>query len=164
MRAIVEALKKKYPSVHEPAKADICYATQNRQDAVRELARRCRVILVVGAPTSSNANRLVEVAKATGASSYLIEAADDIRPEWLDGDVGLTAGASTPEHVVRECVERLKVLGSYRVEEFKLLEERVVFPLPGELLVAARRNGLEVGGANARAADRAEAAFKIRHH
>ena len=164
VRAIVEALKKKYPSVREPAKADICYATQNRQDAVRELARRCRVILVVGAPTSSNANRLVEVAKATGAASYLIEAADDIRPEWLDGDVGLTAGASTPEHVVRDCVERLKTLGSYRVEEFKLLEERVVFPLPGELLVAARRNGLEVGGANTRAADRAEAAFKIRHH
>lgn len=164
VRAIVEALKKRYPSVREPAKADICYATQNRQDAVRELARRCRVILVVGAPTSSNANRLVEVAKATGAASYLIEAADDIRPEWLDGDVGLTAGASTPEHVVRDCVERLKTLGSYRVEEFKLLEERVVFPLPGELLVAARRNGLEVGGANARAADRAEAAFKIRHH
>jgi 4-hydroxy-3-methylbut-2-enyl diphosphate reductase len=164
VRAIVEALKKKYPSVHEPAKADICYATQNRQDAVRELARRCQVILVVGAPTSSNANRLVEVAKATGAASYLIEAADDIRPEWLDGDVGLTAGASTPEHVVRDCVDRLQKLGPYRVEEFKLLEERVVFPLPGELLVAARRNGLEVGGANARAADRAEAAFKIRHH
>jgi 4-hydroxy-3-methylbut-2-enyl diphosphate reductase len=164
VRAIVEALKKKYPSVHEPAKADICYATQNRQDAVRELARRCHVILVVGAPTSSNANRLVEVAKATGAASYLIEAADDIRPEWLDGDVGLTAGASTPEHVVRDCVDRLQKLGPYRVEEFKLLEERVVFPLPGELLVAARRNGLEVGGANARAADRAEAAFKIRHH
>jgi 4-hydroxy-3-methylbut-2-enyl diphosphate reductase len=164
VRAIVEALKKKYPSVHEPAKADICYATQNRQDAVRELARRCHVILVVGAPTSSNANRLVEVAKATGAASYLIEAADDIQPEWLDGDVGLTAGASTPEHVVRDCVDRLQKLGPYRVEEFKLLEERVVFPLPGELLVAARRNGLEVGGANARAADRAEAAFKIRHH
>jgi 4-hydroxy-3-methylbut-2-enyl diphosphate reductase len=164
VRAIVEALKKKYPAVHEPAKADICYATQNRQDAVRELARRCRVILVVGAPTSSNANRLVEVAKSTGAASYLIEAAEDIRPEWLDGDVGLTAGASTPEHVVRDCVERLQTLGSYRVEEFKLLEERVVFPLPGELLVAARRQGLEVGGANARAADRAEAAFKIRHH
>jgi 4-hydroxy-3-methylbut-2-en-1-yl diphosphate reductase len=164
VRAIVEALKKKYPAVHEPAKADICYATQNRQDAVRELARRCRIILVVGAPTSSNANRLVEVAKSTGAASYLIEAADDIRPEWLDGDVGLTAGASTPEHVVRACVDRLRALGSYRVDEFKLLEERVVFPLPGELLLAARRNGLEVGGANARAADRAEAAFKIRHH
>ncbi|HUK61816.1 MAG TPA: 4-hydroxy-3-methylbut-2-enyl diphosphate reductase [Dongiaceae bacterium] len=164
VRAIVDALKKKYPAVHEPAKADICYATQNRQDAVRELARRCRVILVVGAPTSSNANRLVEVAKSTGAASYLIEAAADIHPDWLAGDVGLTAGASTPEHVVRDCVERLRALGSYRVEEFKLLEERVVFPLPGELLVAARRHGVDVGDANARAADRAEAAFKIRHH
>ena len=164
VRAIVEALKRKYPNVHEPAKADICYATQDRQDAVKELARRCRVILVVGAPTSSNANRLVEVAKTMGAASYLIEAAEDIREEWLTGDVGITAGASTPEHVVRECVERVCGLGPYRVEEFKLLEERVVFPLPGELLVAARERGVEVGAANARAADRAEAAFKIRHH
>ena len=164
VHAIVAALKRKYPAVREPAKADICYATQNRQDAVKELARRCRVILVVGAPTSSNANRLVEVAKATGASSYLIEAAEDIRPEWLTGDVGITAGASTPEHVVRACVDLVSSLGAYRVEEFKLLEERVVFPLPGELLVAARERGMDVGEANARAADRAEADFKIKHH
>jgi 4-hydroxy-3-methylbut-2-enyl diphosphate reductase len=164
VRAIVDALKRKYPAVREPAKADICYATQNRQDAVRELARRCRTILVVGAPTSSNANRLVEVAKSMGAASYLIEAAADIRPEWLTGDVGITAGASTPEHVVRDCVTRVCGLGPYRVEEFKLLEERVVFPLPGELLAAARRQGVDVGEANSRAADRAETAFKIRHH
>ncbi len=164
VRAIVEALKRRYPAVREPAKADICYATQNRQDAVKELARRCRTILVVGAPTSSNANRLVEVARAMGAASYLIEAAEDIRPEWLTGDVGITAGASTPEHVVRACVERVSSLGSYRVEEFRLLEERVVFPLPGELLVAARERGMDVGEANARAADRAEAEFRIKHH
>src|SRR5262245_46554005 len=106
VRAIVDALKRRYPAVHEPAKADICYATQNRQDAVKELARRCSVILVVGAPTSSNANRLVEVARARGAEAYLIEAAEDIRAEWLTGDVGLTAGASTPEHVVAACAER----------------------------------------------------------
>ncbi|MEO5617265.1 MAG: 4-hydroxy-3-methylbut-2-enyl diphosphate reductase [Candidatus Eisenbacteria bacterium] len=164
VRTIVEALKRRFPAVHEPAKADICYATQNRQDAVKELARRCGVILVVGAPTSSNANRLVEVAALHGARSYLIEAADDIRPEWITGDVGVTAGASTPEHVVMECVERLRTLGNFRLEEFRLVEERVMFPLPGELLAVAREKGVAVGAGNERAADRAEAEFKIRHH
>ena len=137
MRAIVQALKLKYPAVHEPAKADICYATQNRQDAVKELARRCRVILVVGAPTSSNANRLVEVANGLGAAAHLIESSEDIRPEWLEGDVGITAGASTPEAVVQACVERVRGLGTYRLEEFRLVEERVMFPLPGELSAMA---------------------------
>jgi len=164
VRAIVEALKKRFPAVHEPAKADICYATQNRQDAVKELARRCGTVLVVGAPTSSNANRLVEVAAIHGAKSYLIEAAEDIHPEWIAGDVGVTAGASTPEHVVMACVERLKTFGDYRVEEFRLVEERVMFPLPGELLAVARGKGVAVGAGNERAADRAEAEFKIRHH
>ena len=164
VRAVVEALKRRFPAVREPAKADICYATQNRQDAVKELANRCRVVLVVGAPTSSNANRLVEVAGQLGARAHLIEAADDIRPEWLSGNVGITAGASTPEHVVRACVERVCALGDYRVEEFRLAEERVMFPLPGELLAVARRQGVEVGAGNQRAADRAETEFKIRHH
>ena len=164
VRAIVEALKRRFPSVHEPAKADICYATQNRQDAVKELARRASVILVVGAPTSSNANRLVEVARTMGASSYLIEAAEDIDPAWLTGDVGITAGASTPEDVVQQCVERVCSLGPYQVEEFRLLEERVMFPLPAEILATARDRGVDVGAGNARAADRAAAEFRIRHH
>lgn len=164
VRAIVEALKRRFPQVHEPAKADICYATQNRQDAVKELARRCKVVLVVGAPTSSNANRLVEVAALHGAQSHLIEAAEDIRPEWIHGDVGVTAGASTPEHVVMECVERVRSFGDYRLEEFRLVEERVMFPLPGELLAVARDKGVSVGAGNERAADRAQAEFKIRHH
>jgi 4-hydroxy-3-methylbut-2-enyl diphosphate reductase len=163
VRTIIEALKRKFPEIREPAKADICYATQNRQDAVKELAQRCQVILVVGAPTSSNANRLVEVAAARGTRPYLIESADDIRPEWLVGDVGITAGASTPEDVVQACVERVRSLGDYRVEEFRLLEERVMFPLPGELLAAARDKGVAVGAGNERAAARA-GEFPIRHH
>ena len=164
VQAMVAALKRRYPAVHEPAKADICYATQNRQDAVKELARRCPVILVVGAPASSNANRLVEVATARGARTYLIESADDIDSAWLEGDVGITAGASTPEDVVRACVERVQGMGDYRIEEFRLLEERVMFPLPQELLAAARDKGVAVGPGNERAAARAADAFPIRHH
>ena len=165
VRAIVEALKRRYPAVHEPAKADICYATQNRQDAMKELARRCSVVLVVGAPTSSNANRLVEVAAALGVSAHLIEAAEDIQAAWLTGDVGITAGASTPEDVVQACVRRVCELGDYRVEEFRLLEERVMFPLPGELLTAAKERGVAVGAGNERAAARVTGGeIRIRHH
>jgi 4-hydroxy-3-methylbut-2-enyl diphosphate reductase len=164
VRDIVQALKRRYPSVREPAKADICYATQNRQDAMKELANRAGLVLVVGAPTSSNANRLVEVARAAGAASYLIEAPDDIRIEWLAGDVGLTAGASTPEHVVQACIERVRELGGHRVEEFRLLEERVWFPLPGELLAEATQRNVPVSAGNERAAERAANEFKIRHH
>jgi 4-hydroxy-3-methylbut-2-enyl diphosphate reductase len=163
VKAIVEALRRKYPAMREPTKADICYATQNRQDAVKELARRCRVILVVGAPASSNANRLVEVAAARGARAYLIESAEDIDAAWIDGDVGITAGASTPEAVVQACVERIQSLGQYRLEEFRLLEERVMFPLPGELLVAATEKGVPIGPGNERAAARA-GEFRIHHH
>src|SRR5262245_41165404 len=132
VRAIVEALRRKFPALREPTKADICYATQNRQDAVKELARRCQVILVVGAPTSSNANRLVEVAAACGARAFLIESAEDIRAEWIQGDVGITAGASTPESVVQACVDHVRAAGGHRLEEFRLLEERVMFPLRSE--------------------------------
>jgi len=163
-RAIVAVLKRRFPAIREPAKDDICYATQNRQNAVKELARRCRVLLVVGAPASSNANRLVEVARNLGASAYLIESADDINPEWLVGDIGVTAGASTPEEVVQACVDRLRGLHGYRVEEFSLVEERVMFPLPGEILSAARERGVAIGAGNERAAARATGEFKIRHH
>jgi 4-hydroxy-3-methylbut-2-enyl diphosphate reductase len=165
VRAIVAALKRRYPAVREPAKADICYATQNRQDAIKELARRCRVVLVVGAPSSSNANRLVEVATGLGASARLIEGAEDIEPGWLAGDVGITAGASTPEDVVQACVRRVCELGSYQVQEFRLLEERVMFPLPDELLVAAQERGVAVGAGNERAAARVGGGqIRIRHH
>jgi len=163
VRAIVDVLRRRFPALHEPPKADICYATQNRQDTVKELARRCSVILVVGAPASSNANRLVEVAAALGARAFLIESADDIRDEWLGGDVGITAGASSPETVVQACVERVRERGGHRLEEFRLLEERVMFPLPDEILVAARDKGVPVGAGNERAAARA-VEFRIRHH
>ncbi|OGF17071.1 MAG: 4-hydroxy-3-methylbut-2-enyl diphosphate reductase [Candidatus Eisenbacteria bacterium RBG_16_71_46] len=164
-RAIVEALRRRFPGIREPAKDDICYATQNRQNAVKELARRCAVILVVGAPASSNANRLVEVAAQNGARGHLIESAGDIEPAWVAGDVGITAGASTPEAVVQACVERVRELGEYRVEEFRLVEERVMFPLPGELLSVAKARGVAVGEGNERAAARAAAAdYHIRHH
>ncbi len=166
VRAIVEVLKRRFPQMHEPAKADICYATQNRQDAVKELARRCSTVLVVGAPTSSNANRLVEVARSLGIESHLIESAEDIHPEWVRGDIGLTAGASTPEHVVQACVHRVQALGDYRVDEFTLVEERIMFPLPGELLAVAQQRGVAFRPGNERAAERAaaDAEFRISKH
>jgi len=158
-RAIVEVLERRFPGIRAPAKGDICYATQNRQNAVMELARRCGVVLVVGAPTSSNANRLVEVARDHGAHARLVGSAGDIRAEWLEPgvNVGVTASASTPEEVVQACVARLVELGGYLVEEFRLVEERVMFPLPGDLLAAARARGIDVGAGNSRAADRASA-------
>jgi 4-hydroxy-3-methylbut-2-enyl diphosphate reductase len=162
--AMVEALRRRYPNVKEPAKDDICYATTNRQNAVRFMAPRCPTVLVVGAPASSNANRLVEVAATLGARAHLIESAGDIRAEWLTGNVGLTAGASTPEHVVQACVARVCELGSYRVEEFRLVEERVVFPLPGELAAAAEDRGVELSLGNSLAAQRARGEMHIRHH
>jgi 4-hydroxy-3-methylbut-2-enyl diphosphate reductase len=120
---------------------------------------------VVGAPASSNSNRLVEVAPAAGARAYLIEEAAEIRPEWIRGDLGVTAGASAPESVVREVVARVQALGDYRVEEFRLIEERVMFPLPGELLAVAQEKGLSVGAGNERAAARGrEDLHRIRHH
>ena len=154
-RAMVEALRRRFPNVHEPAKDDICYATTNRQNAVRAMAPRCGTVLVVGAPASSNANRLVEVAAALGANAYLIESAADIRAEWLEGDVGLTAGASTPEHIVQACVQRICGSGEYVVREFTLTEERIMFPLPGELLADAQDKGIAIAAGNERAAERA---------
>ena len=156
-RAMVAALRRRYPNVKEPAKDDICYATTNRQNAVRAMAPKCGTVLVVGAPASSNANRLVEVAAALGSRAYLIESAEDIRSEWLEGDVGLTAGASTPEDIVQACVRRVCELGEYRVEEFRLTEERIMFPLPGKLLADAQAKGVAIAAGNERAADRARA-------
>jgi 4-hydroxy-3-methylbut-2-enyl diphosphate reductase len=131
--AIVGALRRKYPHAKEPAKDDICYATQNRQNAVKVMAPKCGTVLVVGAPTSSNANRLVEVAAALGARAYLIEAPDDIQPEWLVGDVGLTAGASTPEELVRATADRLAERGYPTLEEITVAREDVHFRLPKEV-------------------------------
>jgi 4-hydroxy-3-methylbut-2-enyl diphosphate reductase len=151
-RDIIEVLRRRFPALREPARG-ICYATQNRQNAVKELARRCRVVLVVGAPGSSNANRLVEVARGLGAVARLVEGPDDILAEWLvpGADVGVTASASTPEDVVQACVARLRALGGYRIEPFRLVEETVAFPLPATLLAEAKARDVPpaVGGAEA---------------
>ncbi len=133
--SIVAALERKFPGIEGPRQEDICYATTNRQNAVTELAATCEVILVLGAPNSSNSNRLVEVAIESGSRSYLLQSARDLDPSWLDGvtRIGLTAGASAPESLVQELVERLKELGGNGIESLRVAEERVQFSLPSEL-------------------------------
>ena len=132
---IVAALRARFPQIHGPKKDDICYATQNRQDAVRALARQCQVVLVVGSINSSNSNRLREVAEAQGARAWMIDGPDDIRREWLDGAevIGLTAGASAPEVLVQRVVERLREWGVIAVNEQAGVLENVEFPVPREL-------------------------------
>jgi 4-hydroxy-3-methylbut-2-enyl diphosphate reductase len=134
-REIIEALRRRFPAIRTPARDDICYATQNRQNAVKALAERADLVLVVGAPTSSNSNRLVEVARARGVRAELVEEAADVDAAWLEGVrvVGVTAGASAPESLVRELCERLHALGCRGVEEISLAEEHVTFTLPSEL-------------------------------
>ncbi|MEW8119935.1 MAG: 4-hydroxy-3-methylbut-2-enyl diphosphate reductase, partial [Candidatus Thiodiazotropha sp.] len=119
-----------------PKKNDICYATQNRQDAVKELAKQCDLVLVVGSPNSSNSNRLREIAEKFGPSAYLIDGAEDIDPSWLDGKhhIGVTAGASAPEILVENVLERLREWGAEKVVEAQGKEEQVVFALPKSLL------------------------------
>jgi 4-hydroxy-3-methylbut-2-enyl diphosphate reductase len=134
-REIMEALRRRFADVQLPRKDDICYATQNRQNAVKEMVREAQVVLVVGAPESSNSNRLVELAAKGGARSHLVQSADDIEPDWLRGVscVGVTAGASAPELLVEQVVERLRTLGADRVDSLPEVDEGVVFQLPPEL-------------------------------
>ena len=134
-QAIVAALKTRFPSIHGPKKDDICYATQNRQDAVKVMTPRCDVVIVVGSPNSSNSNRLREVAENMGAQAYMVDSAADLRPEWVAGKrrVGVTAGASAPEVLVEELVARLKALGAASVQQLDGITESVVFTLPREL-------------------------------
>jgi 4-hydroxy-3-methylbut-2-enyl diphosphate reductase len=129
---VIAALKARFPSIEGPELNDICYATQNRQNAVRELARRVDVLLVVGARNSSNSNRLREVGEQAGLAAYLIESAADLRPEWFTpaSRIGLTAGASAPEFLVGEVVERLRCLGVGSVTEMDGAREDTHFPLP----------------------------------
>ena len=131
-RNIVAAVRRRFPDVLTPDKDDICYATQNRQQAVKSLAEDCDLILVIGSPTSSNANRLVEVARGAGTQARLIEAASDIEASWLEGldSVGVTAGASTPEGLVEEVIERMGTLFRAGATEMKTEPERVTFALP----------------------------------
>jgi 4-hydroxy-3-methylbut-2-enyl diphosphate reductase len=134
-QAIVAALKARFPQIHGPKKDDICYATQNRQDAVKFMTPRCDVVIVVGSPNSSNSNRLREVAENIGAEAYMVDTAADLRPEWVAGKrrVGVSAGASAPEVLVDELVARLKSLGAGSVQPLEGITERVVFTLPREL-------------------------------
>jgi 4-hydroxy-3-methylbut-2-enyl diphosphate reductase len=129
---IVAALKRRFPSIVGPKKDDICYATQNRQDAVKVMAPMCDVVIVVGSPNSSNSNRLREVAANLGREAYLVDNASEVKPEWIQGKrtVGVTAGASAPEVLVHDVIHRLQELGARRVRELDGIEERVTFPLP----------------------------------
>jgi 4-hydroxy-3-methylbut-2-en-1-yl diphosphate reductase len=129
---VIAALKAKFPDIKEPKKADICYATQNRQDAVKFMARKVDLVLVVGSPSSSNSNRLREVAEKLGVQAKLIENADSLDQRWFDHvkHVGLTAGASAPEHLVQDVVKRLKDWGALSVRTLEGVEENIAFPLP----------------------------------
>lgn len=139
-REIIAALRGRFPTIQGPRNDDICYATQNRQDAVRDLSERCDVVLVVGSPNSSNSNRLRELAERNGVAAYLIDGAGDINPHWLHGVrcVGVTAGASAPESLVHGVVSRLRELGAGTVEELTGVRENMVFALPKELRVVVQ--------------------------
>ena len=145
--AVVDALKARFPAIVGPRRDDICYATQNRQDAVKALAPAVDVVIVVGSRNSSNSNRLREVAAHRGIPAYMIDRADELRAEWVSGHarVGVTAGASAPEVLVRQVVERLQALGATRVDELDGVVEKIVFPLPRGLAGGAAAKAPEVG-------------------
>lgn len=134
-KIMVDALKARFTGIKEQKKDDICYATQNRQDAVQDMAKKADVILVVGSPNSSNSNRLREIAEQLGKPAYLIDTAGDMKREWFDGIevVGVTAGASAPEVLVQEVISKLKQWGGTSTAELPGIEEKVVFSLPKEL-------------------------------
>jgi 4-hydroxy-3-methylbut-2-enyl diphosphate reductase len=133
---VVIALKARFPNIRGPKKDDICYATQNRQDAVKKLAAECDLVIVVGSPNSSNSNRLREVAANVGIASYMVDNASELQAEWLQGKhrIGVTAGASAPDVLVQGVIERLKSLGAGSVTPLDGIEETVNFPLPKALL------------------------------
>ena len=130
--AILAEVKRLFPQVREPKQQDICYATQNRQDAVKLMAPQVDIVIVVGSPTSSNSNRLRELAERLGTPAYMVDAADDLQPAWFEGrpSVGLTAGASAPDILVQQVISRLRELGSVSVRRMAGVEETVHFPLP----------------------------------
>ncbi|WP_355661991.1 4-hydroxy-3-methylbut-2-enyl diphosphate reductase [Halomonas salifodinae] len=132
---VIDALRAKFPEIEGPRKDDICYATQNRQDAVRELADGCDLVLVVGSPNSSNSNRLRELAERVGTPAYLLDDASQIQESWLEGvrQIGITAGASAPEVLVKGVIERLQGLGATAPEELAGREENITFSMPREL-------------------------------
>lgn len=133
--AIVDALKARFPGITGPKKDDICYATQNRQDAVKFMAPQCDLVIVVGSPNSSNSNRLREVAEGRGIEAHMVDSAEQLKAEWVAGRkrIGVTAGASAPEVLVNELIARLKALGAGSVRQLEGASESVVFTLPREL-------------------------------
>jgi len=139
-QAVIDALRKKFPAIGGPKHDDICYATQNRQDAVKDLAGRVELVLVVGSVNSSNSNRLRELAEKQGVPAHLVDGAEDVREEWLQGlsAVGVTAGASAPESLVQGVIERLRELGGDGVSEIAGIPETIEFALPRELRVSVR--------------------------
>lgn len=136
---VINALKQRFPLITEPKKQDICYATQNRQDAVKFMAPQCDVVVVVGSPNSSNSNRLREVAEKMGVPAYMIDSPDQLKPEWFDGKrrIGVTAGASAPEVLAQSIVSRLRELGVNQVKVLEGVEENIAFPLPKGLAQVA---------------------------
>lgn len=136
---VIDALRAKFPHIQGPRKNDICYATQNRQDAVKELADQCDLVLVVGSPNSSNSNRLRELAERMGTPGYLIDGAEDMQKEWFDGvqRIGITAGASAPEVLVRGVIQQLRDWGAEPEVELDGREENITFSMPKELRVKA---------------------------
>jgi 4-hydroxy-3-methylbut-2-enyl diphosphate reductase len=130
--AISAAVKQRFPAIREPKQQDICYATQNRQDAVKLMSREVDVVIVVGSPTSSNSNRLAELARKLGVTSYMVDSPSELRAEWLEGKsrVGVTAGASAPEVIVQEVIDRVKAMGAVAVRKMDGIVETVKFPLP----------------------------------
>ena len=139
-RDIIDALRERFPALHGPRHDDICYATQNRQDAVRALAQACDLVLVVGSPNSSNSNRLRELAEKVGVESYLIDGAQDIQPAWLVGKraIGVTAGASAPESLVQEVLTAIQAAGGNPPRQLDGAVENMVFALPKELRVVVQ--------------------------
>ena len=134
---IMKAVKQRFPKIREPKQQDICYATQNRQDAVKIMSRDVDVVIVVGSPTSSNSNRLAELARKLGVPSYMVDSPSELKAEWLEGKtrVGLTAGASAPEVLVQEAIERIKALGALSVRKMDGVVETVKFPMPKGLKI-----------------------------
>ncbi len=138
---IAQAVKERFPNVREPKKQDICYATQNRQDAIKMLSPQVDVVIVVGSPTSSNSNRLAELARKLGVDAYMVDSPDELQPRWLAGKsrVGLTAGASAPEFLVQQVIDRVRALGAVSVRKMDGIVETTKFPLP---------KGLKIEGAS----------------
>ena len=134
---IAAAVKARFPRLRAPKQQDICYATQNRQDAIKLMSPQVDLMIVVGSPTSSNSNRLAELARKLGVESYMVDSADELQPKWLEGRqrVGLTAGASAPEILVKQVIDRIKALGAVSVRKMDGIEETIKFPLPKGLKI-----------------------------